>query len=82
MNIDLLNAFRFANHGVDMHQQPTQGMDEALFNALAFVQANPIDNIAAWVTTEEWATATQESIAAIIGTQHWEFPTSNMFIYQ
>ncbi len=69
MNIDILNAFRFLNHGVDMHQQPQQDMPEDLFNALAFAQANPdaVDNPAGWVTSPEWLQATQEAIAEIIG---------------
>lgn len=70
MNIDLLNAFRFAAHGVNMHQAPQQGMPDALFDALAFVQANPsaVDCPALWTSTPEWQQATQEYVAEIIGT--------------
>ena len=70
MNQDLLNVFRFAAHGVDLHQQPQQAMPDDLFNALAFVQANPdaVDAPAGWIMTPEWKQATQEFIAEIIGT--------------
>ncbi len=69
MNIDALNAFRFANHGVDMHQQPQQDMPDDLFNALAFVQANPdaVDHMEQWVSTPEWQQAFVESFAEIVG---------------
>lgn len=69
INIDILNFFRFTNHGVDIaHMQLNSGMDESLYNAVALAQSNlSLYDAMQWVASPEWQQATQELVAEIIG---------------
>ena len=69
INIDILNFFRFTNHGVDItHMTLDDSMEESLYNAVAFAQSNPsVYDTVQWISSPEWQQATMESVAEIIG---------------
>lgn len=68
MDVDLLNAFRLLDSGVDLNTPTNNEMPDAMFNALAFAHANDIGQ---FIFSAEWCIAFEESIVDIIGVTHW-----------
>ncbi len=68
MNIGILNAFRFLNHNVDMAQRPQAAMEDDLYNALAFAEANALED---FVGCPEWQQACEEYVVELIGVTNW-----------
>ena len=64
-NVDIYNAFMFFMKGLDVsHMQPLEWMDNSLYDAVAFAQANPLEG---FVGCAEYSLAVADYAAEILG---------------
>lgn len=68
LDIDILNAMRLVQHGVDLSQPLGAAMPAPLYDALAFAHAN---DVGAFVGSAEWQVAVAEHVVDLIGMTHW-----------
>lgn len=70
MDNDLMNALRFLMYGIDVeHMALTDSMDDDLYNAVSFAQANPLGQ---FLYTEEFTFVADEFMAQIVGQMNLE----------
>ncbi len=64
---DLLNLFRFLNHGATI-EVPNHEMSEDLYDAMAFAQANDVTQ---FYGTPEFSLALEELVIELVGQGTW-----------